>query len=93
MGMAEEAFFRMTLRQFLLKADAFNNEKEEAWEHTRQVLTVLINSNSKKKVRPADIVELKRDKIYEWKRRKWHESEEAQRQRELIRKNWLKNEQ
>jgi hypothetical protein len=91
MGMAEEAFWKMTLRQFLLKADAFNSAREEAWEHTRQVLTILINSNSKKKVRPSDIVELKRDKINEWKRARWHDSEEAKEQRELIKKNWLKD--
>lgn len=81
----------MTLRQFSLKVDAYFAAREEEWEHTRQLMTILINANSKKKVRPTDIVELRRDRIRAWRRKKWEKSEEAERQRELIRKNWMNN--
>lgn len=82
---------RMTLRQFLLRAESYWAQWENEWERTRQVITVLVNANSKKKIQPKDVIELKRDRIEAWKRQKWHSSEEAQRQRELIRKNWLKD--
>lgn len=88
-GLAEEAFWRMTLRQFSFKVDTYFAAREEEWEHTRQLMTILINANSKKKVTPQDIVELRRDKIRAWRRKKWEKSEEAERQRELIRKNWI----
>jgi hypothetical protein len=61
-GLSEVEYIRMTLRQFLFKADAFNERIEDGWEQMRLVVALLYNVNSKKKISEQDVVRLARDR-------------------------------
>jgi hypothetical protein len=74
-GLAEGEFARMTLRQFLLRADAFNEQRDDRLEETRMVVATLINIHAKKKVNYPDVIRLKRDRVAAIARTKQMEEE------------------
>jgi hypothetical protein len=82
-GIDEDVFWKMTARQSIWKMDVYRINNERQWEQTRFIASILINTNSKTKVKPTDIVPLSIDG--EKKQRTISEQE-----KELIRKNWLK---
>jgi len=57
--------------EFIHARRGYNLTQEREWERTRLIVSSVINTVSKKTVRPQDIVELSFDKEFQEARKEW----------------------
>ena len=73
MGWKPKEFWEASMGEFIHSRKGYNTAQERKWEHTRLIVSSIINTVSKKKVSPKDIVELSFDKEFEEARKAWIE--------------------
>jgi len=55
-------FFEMTMQELHNISKGYQLKEEKQWLHTRQILTGIFQVNSKKRIKPSDIMSLSFDK-------------------------------